>query len=137
MSKQIDASKRNLGGLLGRYERRPVFLPAFQRPYSWGKAQVEAFWDDILEFRDSYAASPITASYYLGAIVVMNNDEQIILLDGQQRLATAIIALASIRNVARSLDGSGKSKGSDFARDVQREFLEKRYGPCYLFPYTR
>jgi uncharacterized protein with ParB-like and HNH nuclease domain len=129
MSEEIDATRKSLGELLGRYERRPVVLPEFQRPYSWDKAHVVAFWDDLKTFRATYAASPVTASYFLGSIVVLKSDSQIILLDGQQRLATATIALSAIRDVARGLDPQGSHKGGDFARDVQRELLEKDTNP--------
>lgn len=129
MSKEIDATRKSLGELLGRYERRPVVLPEFQRPYSWDKAHVGAFWEDLGTFRTVYSASPVTASYFLGSVVVLKSDDQIILLDGQQRMATATIALAAIRDVARTLDTAPSLKGGDFARDVQRELLEKDTDP--------
>lgn len=121
MKKRISAESKSIGQILGRYERRPVELPQFQRPYSWDKSKVVAFWDDLSRFRSEYERSPTTASYYLGAIVVINNEEELILLDGQQRLATATILLSVIRDTARSLD----QKGSDQARDIQRELIEK------------
>lgn len=129
MSKEIDATRKSLGELLGRYERRPVVLPEFQRPYSWDKAHVTAFWEDLEAFRATYVASPVTASYFLGSIVVLKSDDQIVLLDGQQRMATTTIALAAIRDVARTLDNPPATKGNDFARDVQRELLEKDTDP--------
>ncbi|MEO6112520.1 MAG: DUF262 domain-containing protein [Nitrospiraceae bacterium] len=50
-------------------------------------------------------------------------------MDGQQRLATAIVALAAMRDLARSLDKPPYTKGADFARDIQREILEKDTEP--------
>ena len=50
MGQQIDAQKQSIGNLLGRYERRPVVLPQFQRSYSWDKSQVSAFWNDLANF---------------------------------------------------------------------------------------
>lgn len=129
MSKEIDAFRKSLGELLGRYERRPVVLPAFQRPYSWDKAQVGAFWDDLLEFRGAYASAPVTASYFLGSVVILKSDSEIVVLDGQQRLATATIALAAMRDVARSLDDANGIEGANLARDIQRELLQKDTKP--------
>lgn len=129
MSKGIEAFRKSIGELLGRYERRPVVLPEFQRPYSWDKAQVTAFWSDLLEFQRIYAGSPVTASYFLGSVVILKSDEQIVLLDGQQRLATATIALSAMRDVARSLDLNGTKVGADLARDIQRELLQKDTKP--------
>ena len=129
MSKEIEAFRKSIGELLGRYERRPVVLPEFQRPYSWDKAHVVAFWNDLLEFRSVYASAPVTASYFLGSVVILKSDSQIIVLDGQQRLATATIALAAMRDVARSLDSNGSKQGADLARDIQRELLQKETKP--------
>lgn len=125
MSKALETEKTTIGQLLGRYERRRVVLPPFQRSYSWEKAQVAQFWDDIGRFESEYAAAPTTASYFLGPIVVISQDTEILLLDGQQRLATATIALAALRDAARSLDQAGSTRGGDLARDIQRELIEK------------
>src|SRR3990172_3032256 len=104
MGQQIEAQKQSIGNLLGRYERRPVVLPQFQRSYSWDKSQVSAFWTDLNKFSLLYKVKPVTANYFLGPIVIMSSDTKIILLDGQQRLATATLLLAALRDISRSLD---------------------------------
>lgn len=129
MSKKICADSKSVGQLLGRYERRPVILPQFQRPYSWDKSKVQAFWNDISLFRPEFESSPTTASYYLGAIVVIDSDNELLLLDGQQRLATATILLSALRDKARQLATQGDKKGDDLARDIQRELIEKTDDP--------
>ena len=129
MTQTIDAHRWTIGSLLGRYERRPVVLPPFQRAFSWERAQLSVFWEDLITFAASYTTAPLTASYFLGSIVVIESDEQILLLDGQQRLATATIALAAMRDLARALDKAPSIKGADFARDIQREILEKDTDP--------
>lgn len=129
MRQAIDAHRWTIGSLLGRYERRPVVLPPFQRAFSWERPQLTVFWEDLVSFESSYSSAPLTASYFLGSIVVIESDEHILLLDGQQRLATATIALAAMRDIARGLDTSSATKGGDFARDIQREILEKDTEP--------
>lgn len=129
MTKTLDTDKYAIGSLLGRYERRRVILPPFQRAYSWEKAQVNQFWDDFMLFEKEFAKAPQTASYFLGSIVVIQQEDHIELLDGQQRLATATIALAAMRDTARDLDKPSYTKGSDFARDIQRELVEKDTEP--------
>jgi len=129
MSGSFDAQNVSIGSLLGRYERRPVVLPEFQRSYSWEKSQVTTFWDDLMSFHHTYSASPVDASYFLGPIVILDDKQQITLLDGQQRLATATILLAALRDTARGLDKATSAKGADFARDIQRELLEKDTDP--------
>lgn len=129
MTQAIDAHRWTIGSLLGRYERRPVVLPPFQRAFSWERPQLTVFWEDLISFESTYTSSPLTATYFLGSIVVIESAEQILLLDGQQRLATAIVALAAMRDLARSLDKPPYTKGADFARDIQREILEKDTEP--------
>jgi hypothetical protein len=119
--------KVSIGELLGEYERRPIILPEFQRPYSWEKTQVATFWGDLKTFRDRYAKHPVDAAYFLGPVVVMETKKEITVLDGQQRLATATILLAAIRDIARECHGSTQHSELDYlARDVQRELIEKK-----------
>lgn len=129
MAKSLDTAKYSVGSLLGRYERHRVVLPEFQRAYSWEKQQVETFWEDLVLFAGEYVAAPGTASYFLGPIVLIERDDTLLLLDGQQRLATATIALAAMRDTARAIDKGAQGKGSDLARDIQRELLEKDTEP--------
>jgi hypothetical protein len=130
MSKTLDTEKYTIGSLLGRYERRRVVLPEFQRSYSWEKAHVLKFLDDLCFFESEFSKTPLTASYFLGPIVVIQHEDHILLLDGQQRLATASIVLAAMRDIARGLDSKpGPIKGGDLARDIQRELIEKDSEP--------
>lgn len=123
----MNPRKTSIGGLLGEYERRPICLPEFQRSYSWEKTQVATFWGDLKTFRDRYIKSPVDASYFLGPIVAIESKTEITVLDGQQRLATATILLAVLRNVAANLHESIPTPDIDyFARDIQRELIEKK-----------
>lgn len=130
MIKTLDTEKYTIGNLLGRYERRYVKLPPFQRSFSWEKTQINQFWDDLVLFQKDYVRIPTTASYFLGPIVIIQEEDHILLLDGQQRLATSTITLSAMRDVARTLDKSGMTKGADLARDIQRELIEKDTEPA-------
>jgi hypothetical protein len=57
--------------------------------------------------------------------VIQESEDKIVLLDGQQRLATATILLAAMRNIARGLDSGNDHAGGDFARDIQKELIQK------------
>ena len=119
--------KTSIGGLLGEYERRQIKLPEFQRSFSWKKTQVATFWRDLKSFRERFDKSPVDASYFLGPVVVIESKTEITILDGQQRLATATILLAALRNLARELHAASPFQELDyFARDVQRELIEKK-----------
>jgi uncharacterized protein with ParB-like and HNH nuclease domain len=79
----------------------------------------------LFAFLDRFEKEPISASYFLGPVVIQNTKNEILLLDGQQRLATATVLLAALRDYARILDKDGEHIGADEARDIQRKFIEK------------
>jgi len=95
----------------------PIRVPDFQRDYSWETAHVTEFWSDILNFVESYPDKRIIGKlYFLGAIVMVNNGEYHLLLDGQQRLATATILLAALRDKINDYK-------ADAARQIHTQFV--------------
>jgi hypothetical protein len=124
MAKSFESHTKNIGSILGNFETRIVHVPKFQRGFSWEKGHVHAFWTDVISFLEQYAKGP-SATYFFGPIVVEETSDKIILLDGQQRLATSTILLAAIRDAARDLTFSKGTPGADFARDVQKALIIK------------
>ncbi len=123
MYETFNSQSKNIGELLGGNERARVIVPKFQRGYSWLKKHIEAFWSDITIFQAESAAKDGPDKYFLGPIVILPESKEVIqLLDGQQRMATATILFSVIRDLARNLKIQA---ASDFARDVQREMIEK------------
>lgn len=79
-------------------------IPRFQRPYSWGKAEVENFWNDIINDN--------TNSYFIGSMVVYQTKKpQFGIVDGQQRLTTITIIISVIRNAFYKLGEVNLAKG--------------------------
>ena len=79
-------------------------IPRFQRPYSWGKAEVENFWDDII--------NDVTDSYFIGSMVVYQTRKPHFgIVDGQQRLTTITIVLSVIRDAFAKLGDTNLAKG--------------------------
>lgn len=72
-------------------------VPAFQRPYAWEEEQVSQLLTDLdASIRKERSGG---AEYFLGSIVLAyQNRERAEVVDGQQRLATASILLAAIRD---------------------------------------
>ena len=73
-------------------------IPAYQRPYAWGKDQALALISDLLDgFRDSPEEE-----YFLGSIVVVKRtttSAEAEVVDGQQRLTSLSILMAVIRDL--------------------------------------
>lgn len=72
-------------------------IPVYQRPYKWGDDEIDKLWDDILE---SYQNNE--PNYFLGSIITAassNGGKYLDVVDGQQRLTTLIILMATIRDL--------------------------------------
>ncbi len=125
MSGPINVDKKTIGALLGKYEPRPIKLPQFQRSYSWELSHVSTFWKDFLQFHPAFEKNPKSEIYFLGPIVTIEQTEDILLLDGQQRLATSVILFAALRDKLLELDDSTTDKLKLLAHDIQRDLIVK------------
>jgi uncharacterized protein with ParB-like and HNH nuclease domain len=98
----ISAKQSELGALL---EGKSILtVPVYQRNYAWKSEQVEAFLNDIedLAIRDD-------GEHFFGSIVVLDRQEQkeLELIDGQQRITTTIMLLAVLRDLTNNLGVDG------------------------------
>jgi hypothetical protein len=101
-SEAYSAQAKRMGDLISEAHEGRVIVPAFQRGYSWGKKHVDAFWKDIEEHRKKRKTKGAPDKYFLGPIVIMPGtaSQDLVLLDGQQRVATATILLSVLRDLA-------------------------------------
>ena len=79
-------------------------IPRFQRPYSWTDEEVDDFWEDVINRADG--------DYFIGAMVVYQTKKQYYgIVDGQQRLTTITLILASIRNAFLDYGNENLARG--------------------------
>ena len=110
---QLEATLIGIGKLI---KSSVLDVPPYQRPYSWSEKQVDELYKDI-----SDALTSKNDEYFLGTVVTTRNEDgKLTIIDGQQRLVTASILIASIRDYFM-LDGQ-----TERARDIEREYLFKR-----------
>ena len=101
MAKLYIADEETVGSLLGQTSP-PLRVPAWQRSYSWDTKEISAFWEDIVNFSDMHPGKNLEKTqYFLGSVVLVEKTTYHEVLDGQQRLATATILLAALRDVVR------------------------------------
>lgn len=125
-------------------------IPDFQRGYSWGKTQLEDYWDDLINLKDDKV-------HYTGLLTVERIDASSIkqiekwkddlwllnsgliayyLVDGQQRLTTSIILVNEILNLFADEEGINFKKKSYWVG----KFLFQEYGEfykSYMFGYEK
>lgn len=128
---QDDFLRYEASGIAALLRTRSLAVPFYQRSYSWtateaaanspeaeiDKLQVVEFWDDLSK---SFAAR---ASYFMGTVVLAReegrDDGRLLVIDGQQRLATTSLLMAAIR------DRFAKGGAQDYADSTQQDYLGK------------
>ena len=81
---------------------KQFLVPLYQRTYSWQSEQLGRLWDDILEkLQDENGSSAST--HFLGSVVLAPGVVQAaiarwIVVDGQQRLTTLMLAMCALRD---------------------------------------
>lgn len=75
-------------------------VPDYQREYVWkAEEQIEQFLIDIDNEYDE--KTDVQSSYFLGSIIIVENDNKYDVIDGQQRLTTVMLALCAFRDILR------------------------------------
>ena len=143
-------SDNKLQSLTEIFNEKIFRIPDFQRGYSWQKRELEDFWDDLTNLKEDKI-------HYTGLLTVEAVNKKDIqniekwrddlwliesglnayyIIDGQQRLATAIIFINQI--LKQFEDGEGINfKKKDF---WVTKFLFQQYGETYksyIFGYEK
>lgn len=90
---------------------KSLSVPVYQRAYAWKDDDAKTFVDDILR-----ALKAGKAEYFLGTVVAIENklETKSEIVDGQQRLATAAIMFATIRDIVHQI---APNKGAKFEQE--------------------
>jgi len=75
-------------------------IPIYQRNYTWEAKEIEQLIQDIVD----YATVHPDKNYYIGTLVVAENNGYFDTIDGQQRLTTLSILTSVINNEFKKLD---------------------------------
>ena len=103
-------NKRSIGDLLSM-TNPPIIVPEWQRDYSWTTVEVETFWLDLVAFSDRFPGENLRGrEYFLGSVVLVLRPDAHLLLDGQQRAATATILLSVIRQYLALFRGDAATR---------------------------
>ncbi|MFA9199964.1 MAG: DUF262 domain-containing protein [Cypionkella sp.] len=99
----IKAAEKALGDVF--CDKYVFHIPPYQRPYSWGKEQVDELLDDLIWAAGS-DAPPKRPPYFLGSVVLIKKPEypDADVVDGQQRLTTLTILISVLRELAENAD---------------------------------
>lgn len=81
--------------------RKQLVIPIYQRTYSWTRTQCQQLWQDILRV----AKDETIPAHFIGSVVYIQEGiyhatsaQQMLVIDGQQRLTTVSLLLLAIAN---------------------------------------
>lgn len=102
--------KRTIGDLLSTTSPR-IVVSDYQRDFSWTESEADVFFRDLIAFSNRYPDKNVeTQEYFLGSMVLVTGGTDHLLLDGQQRLATATILLSVIRDFLNRYDKNAATR---------------------------
>lgn len=110
-------SIQTLGQIL--YSPSQYVIPVFQRNYRWETQEWGKLWDSLTEIQQADKRG----NHFMGFLVFVPGIAQpgqhatFYLIDGQQRLTTACLILAALRNVAR------EANQNDLADEIHQYYL--------------
>lgn len=99
-----------------------LFIPEYQRGYSWEEPQLDDFWIDLVEIYEGNTRD----EHFLGQVVIHKNKEdgKRYIIDGQQRISTTIILLDILRTKFKELaDSTNNNDANDDAEDINTKCI--------------
>src|SRR6266481_6321698 len=110
---QYTPERFTIGNLLST-TNPPIRVPDWQSNFSWTSSEVDAFWKDLIGFDRRYPDNNLDGQeYFVGSVVLVDNNAWHLLLDGQQRLGTSAILLSVIRDFLAPYDQNAAGRTSN------------------------
>lgn len=109
----IGNGPKTLRSLITDY--RALSVPTFQRGYSWTREKIDEFWRDI----DESASSD--TNHFFGPLVLLKTHDSASyeIIDGQQRITTAFMCLAILRDAVATLESKTAFAGTMLEENVE------------------
>ncbi|WP_367701602.1 GmrSD restriction endonuclease domain-containing protein [Helicobacter pylori] len=91
---------------IGKSQEKQFVIPIYQRLYSWKKEQCKQLWDDIIKT----GGNDQIEGHFIGSIVFVHdgiyttNHNELLIIDGQQRLTTITLLFIALRNYLNDED---------------------------------
>ncbi|RVY54325.1 DUF262 and DUF1524 domain-containing protein [Helicobacter pylori] len=106
---------------IGKSQEKQFVIPIYQRVYSWEKEQCKQLWDDIIKT----GGNDQIEGHFIGSIVFVHdgiyttNYNELLIIDGQQRLTTITLLFIALRNRLNDED--------EFLEKFSRQKIRNRY----------
>lgn len=117
----MKADAMKLLDFIGKSQEKQFVIPIYQRVYSWEKEHCEQLWDDIIKT----GGNDQIEGHFIGSIVFVHdgiyttNHNELLIIDGQQRLTTITLLFIALRNHLSDED--------EFLEKFSRQKIRNRY----------
>ncbi len=117
----MKADAMKLLDFIGKSQEKQFVIPIYQRVYSWGKEHCEQLWDDIIKT----GGNDQIEGHFIGSIVFVHdgifstNHNELLIIDGQQRLTTITLLLIALRDYLND--------ENEFLEKFSRQKIQNRY----------
>lgn len=100
-------------------------IPVYQRNYDWKKEQCKQLFDDLCDIiKNNFR------THFFGSIVCISDEDsdnqQYIIIDGQQRLTTVSLTLLALYNL---IDSGEVTDNNNILEKIRNEYLVDKYKP--------
>lgn len=116
----MKVTHNNIKGFLytpGKY----FVIPDFQRPYSWEKPNVLSFLSDLESVKSG------EKNHFFGSVVYINEGDNSVIIDGQQRATTVLLMLTAIYHIVEA----EPSKCAIPAEQIKESYLFNKFAQNY------
>ncbi|WP_101020139.1 DUF262 and DUF1524 domain-containing protein [Helicobacter pylori] len=106
---------------IGKSQEKQFVIPIYQRVYSWEEEQCKQLWDDIIKT----GGNDQIEGHFIGSIVFVHdgtystNHNELLIIDGQQRLTTITLLFIALRDHLNDED--------EFLEKFSRQKIQNRY----------
>ncbi|WP_367750779.1 DUF262 domain-containing protein, partial [Helicobacter pylori] len=117
----MEANAMKLLDFIGKSQEKQFVIPIYQRVYSWEKEQCKQLWDDIIKT----GGNDQIEGHFIGSIVFVHdgiyttNYNELLIIDGQQRLTTITLLFIALRNYLNDED--------EFLEKFSHQKIQNRY----------
>ncbi len=117
----MKADAMKLLDFIGKSQEKQFVIPIYQRVYSWGKEHCKQLWDDIIKTGGNDQMN----GHFIGSIVFVHDGiyttshNELLIIDGQQRLTTITLLFIALRNYLNDED--------EFLEKFSRQKIQNRY----------
>lgn len=124
MPKNIEPELKGIGEYLRLNEGASFIIPEYQRAYSWGIEQCDKLWNDIVKYIEE--ENTVEDCYFFGTIILncQENDQELLLIDGQQRTTTFLLLLKAFLIKINVMIGA--TKDDEDSKSFRRALCRRR-----------